>query len=193
MPSVNYRPWEQIQWMGLCVALIASAALHAQGTILLCNKVPGLYAPITSYWDGSLLPAGDQYTVELWVGRAADSLAPVLQTHLTSPGVFGEGLPPVSVPWVPPAFPAFYQVVAWDNQGGTVNDKQTAEAKWLLGSSGVYGLLALGDIDGDTAEPILADLQSFAVPYLVPEPGMWVLVFTGLVEIVGLHKRRMCR
>jgi hypothetical protein len=177
-------------WLGWLLTVQMAGEAQAQGTIIFSNKGPGLYAPITSYWDGSLLPAGNQYTVELWVGNGADSLRPVIQTHLSSPGVFGEGLPPVSVPGLPAGLPVAFQVFAWDNRGGTVNDKETAQSKMLLGLSAVYGPVFLGDADGDPAAPILAGLQSFWVPDVVPEPSVWALMLSGLAGVACCTYRR---
>jgi len=107
----------------LCALFLTCADAHGQGSILIQNIGPGYNATVQGP-DGALIPAGNAYTVELWVGVWPDALTPVSEERrtFTAPGYFGVGSPQAIVPGFSPGSHPWCQVRIWNNQGGTITN-----------------------------------------------------------------------
>lgn len=90
-----------------------------------------------------------------------------------------------TLPGVPEDAPsAQLQMVAWDNQGGTLTSWAEARDAWLAGetAAGMSTILSVEYIGGTlNVPPVLAGLESFNI-FVIPEPGgpALLLVFAGL-------------
>lgn len=173
--------------------LILQQLAHAEprANFIFANRYPtvSLDAPVWD-WEGRLL-AGEDWRFELYGGPAADQLAPAqnrepfgpfrIVVGLFTPGYFRDTHSRLTVATIPGEYPwAWLQVRAW-----TVRLGESYEAVAALGLGG-YGESAtfraaggLFDLTiGDFPRP-LADLDSFSVRQIIPEPSTWALLVIG--------------
>ncbi len=150
---------------------------YGQGSILFNNVGPGLAAPVTQF-DGTLVPAGTGFTVELLAGADANSLAAVSgTTTFIAPGSFigGERVLPGLVPGSKP----FFQVQVWENLGGTVTVYgDAAGAGAQFGQSAVFQLGGTAVLGNPTSDPPVPALALIGMTRL-PEPGTYALLALG--------------
>jgi|KBSSwiStaDraftv2_1062776.scaffolds.fasta_scaffold52068_2 hypothetical protein len=132
----------------LCGFLMPCICAFGQGSILIQNVGPNLNAPVRRF-DGALIPAGDDCTVELWVGTWPGGLMPLIgsRRRFVVQGFFGIGDPEVAVPGFPPGSRPWCQVRIWYNPGGSVtNFAQAVSSGQVLGESCAFELATgLGD------------------------------------------------
>lgn len=200
-------------------ALTCAASVFGQGQVVFNNRVVGsivshIYAPNTinpglvqqgngtadtaagtTDWSSSLgwVPldgASGTYTVQLWGGPDAASLAPVPTTTTMRTGAaagFVNGVT-VAVPNVAggPGGPgATFQVLAWDNQGGTITSYAAALTR---GESTVFSITGpLGG--GPQLPPNLTGWTSFNIAP-VPEPSTFALAGLGAAALLIFRRRK---
>jgi hypothetical protein len=166
--------------------MLVSLRCWSQGTILFCNQGPGLSALVLDV-DGKPVAPNPDYRATLYAGFTDGSATEVATTSFTSPGVFGEGQPPVALEFFPSTTPFVYlQVKTWSTMGGhyTSWDQATGGAAGIPGqSSGFLFQARLGDpLAVPPVEPSpLYGLTSFnfwGPP--IPEPSTYALMAMGL-------------
>lgn len=191
----------------LCAAVVATSVM-AQGTISFNNRVTGtivthVYLGGTSQmagngandtpsggmdWAGLTALSGAGYSAALLSGVSVDNLVfqPTSVTTFRT-GAAAGFIAPVTVTLsnVPKDAPsAFFQMVAWDNQGGTVTDWRNA---LVSGASPVFTVAGIGGDLTPTPNPV--GLQSFNI-YPIPEPSTFALAGLGAAALMIFRRRR---
>ncbi|MBK9139567.1 MAG: PEP-CTERM sorting domain-containing protein [Verrucomicrobia bacterium] len=172
---------------------------------ILANRYPtiGLDAPVLD-WEGRLL-AGEDWRFELYGGPAVDLLAPAVNREPFGPsrvvvglytaGYFRDTHSMLTVATIPGEYPwAWLQVRCWSLRVG-----ESYEAVAALGLGG-YGESAIfkaagGYFEytiGDVPRP-LAELQSFTVRQIVPEPATWALLAVGSLGLWWVRRQGKAR
>ena len=184
------------------VVIVNFSAL-AQGTILLQNIGPGLYASVRGP-DGALIPAGSsQYTVELLAGTSAASATPfptpITTTTWVANGIFGVGDPERVLPgFAPGSFP-FFSLRAWNNTGGITSFDAAVAVGQAYPLWNVFQLAPGGGLNGlgnPTAVPSVPAPPLFGMPtgwtflsISVPEPSIVVLVVVGAAALLLIRRK----
>ena len=163
-------------------------SVWSQGTIQFCNSTPGVYAPVLDWWTKELLAPDPNLVVALYMGNGVSSLQPVASTRFTSPGIFGEGKPAVTVAEYAPGDRVFFEVRVWDSQGGKFPSYESAVSWAYHVRTGVAGEVTLGDASSPLGAPELIGLRSFVFPVLIPEPSSWAMLGLGL-GVLGFQYR----
>jgi hypothetical protein len=130
------------------------------------------------------------FTVELWAGTSAASLAPVAgaQASLITLGFFATAGTPVAIPGIASGSTATLELRAWDNKGGTITTWAAAVAAGdLAGQSAPFTSAALGG--GPVPPPNLVGLTSFNV-HAVPEPTVFALAGLGAAALLIFRRRK---
>lgn len=152
----------------------------------------------TTVYGGPLL-SGTGYTFGVLAGASSSSLSLIASTTFRT-GT-GTALPKglviggtATVPGVEPNSPGFYQMVAWDNAGGTILDWASAKANsasW--GFSDVFPTGALGGIDPVSGSPITAPNTAGWVSFnitAIPEPATFALAGLGAAALLIFRRRK---
>jgi len=181
--------------------LLVNLSAPAQGTILLQNIGPGLYASVRGP-DGALIPAGSsQYTVELLAGSSAASATPfptpITTTTWVANGIFGVGDPERVLPGFAPGTFPFFQLRAWNNTGGITSFDAAVAVGQAYPMVGVFQLNLGGGLSGlgnPTAVPSVPAPPLFGMPTgwtfaLIPEPSIVVLVVVGAAALLLIRRK----
>lgn len=155
--------------------------------------------PVGSTVYGGSTLAGTGFTVQLWWADGNVTDASQLQLATAGTSVFRTG--GAAGIWtgttaILPGQPGgagthvTAEVRVWDNQGGTITDWATAQARSGQGVKwGTSGLFGIDNIGGGTATtPNLVNLQSFSLMQ-VPEPSTIALGLAGGLGLLFLRRR----
>lgn len=191
----------------LAVVAVASSVI-AQGTVTFNNRVTGstishVYLggttqlsgnaandfPAGSFdWSGFTAIAGNGYSAALLSGPDLASL--VLQEGSVTTfrtGAAAGFIAPVTVTLSnvgKDAPQATFQMIAWDNAGGTITRWEDA---LIRGASAPFTVSAIG---GDVnTPPNMIGLQSFNI-YPIPEPSTFALAGLGAAALMIFRRRR---
>ncbi len=146
-------------------------------TVLFTNAGEGLNAPVLDLQGNPLLPSAD-YRVCLYHGMTMPSVwagREPLITALTSPGLFGAGQPPITIPNVEPeiAWNYWFQIKVWNVRGGRspTFEQALAIGETELAESRMFQLsVPAGDPNATPPVPAppLYGLASFTFPVVNP-------------------------
>jgi len=200
----------------ILVLTLSTGALSAlaQGTIIFGNHIAGsVFAPIygpdldnptaaqqgndpsgippgTTVYTGPRL-AGSWFTVQLWAGPDANSLAPcATATFGTGAGAGFFASQTATISGVAGGSPATVQLRAWDNEGGTLTTWALAIADGApaTGFSAIFTTPPLGGGGTIITPPNLVGLTSFNLHH-APEPS--TLALAGLGAALWVVFRRL--
>lgn len=161
------------------VSLVAIGAL-AQGQISVGNRVSGkVDAPITD--DKGAKLDGAAYLAQAYVGKTADSLAPVGTAQAFRVGTAAGYITTtaVTVAGAPDGTALFVQLRAWEAAGGANYEAAYAAGK-LAGFSNTISMTAA---EAPNLPPSMAGLQSFALA-AIPEPSTLALGMLGAAALL---------
>jgi hypothetical protein len=167
--------------------LVGSLSAFGQGTILFANVGVGVNAPIFDE-NGTTRLAGTGFSVELLAGPAPLSLTPVpgaITSFLTgaSAGYFNNGGVPVVLPGLAPGTQPWFQVRAWNNEGGTITSYAAATS---AGTSPIFQLQlpsVLGDPNAQPPIPAQSMRGLTAFQFGIPEPSTLALGALGVAAL----------
>lgn len=163
------------------VGLVAVGAL-AQGQISVGNRVTGkVDAPVTA---GGVKLDGAAYLAQAYVGKTADSLAPVGTALPFRTGAAAGYITTtaVTVAGAPDGTALFFQLRAWEAAGGANYEAAYAAGK-LAGMSNIVPITA-AEAPNLPQPPV--GLQGFALA-AIPEPSVMAL---GMLGAAALFLRR---
>jgi hypothetical protein len=175
--------------------LLVNLSTLAQGTILLQNIGPGLFAGVRGP-DGNLIPAGSsQYTIELLAGTSAVSLrpfvTPITTTTWVGSGLFGVGDAERVLPGLAPGSFPFIQLRAWNNSGGITSFDAAVAVGQAYPLSTWFQLQLGGGLSGlgnPGASPPVPAPPLFGMPgwtfIAIPEPSTVVLGVLGAATLL---------
>ncbi|HTH48675.1 MAG TPA: hypothetical protein VMB21_14275, partial [Candidatus Limnocylindria bacterium] len=161
--------------IGLALITIATTAVQAQtSSFAFTNRGDGLTTTAPIYdSDGNLL-AGTGYLAQLYVGKDADSLQPLLPVKSFLTGAFAGYLLPsvIQVNGLGDYNPFAYQIRAWDATLGSTYAEAAAQGRGGVGESNIAAETpGLSGTGASVPGPVIG-LQSFSLsPLIVPEPS----------------------
>lgn len=161
------------------VGLVAIGAL-AQGQITVGNRVTGkVDAPITD--DKGVKLDGAAYLAQAYVGKTADSLAPVGAALPFRTGAAAGYITSTAttIANAPDGTPLFVQLKAWAAAGGTSYEAAYAAGK-LAGFSNIVPVTAA---EAPNLPQPMVGLTSFALA-AIPEPSILALGMLGAAALL---------
>lgn len=163
--------------------------MYVGGALQLSGHGPTGFPAGTQEWGPEFtLAAGSGYSAALLVGPDLLQASPVT-TFRTGFAAGFVAQVTATLPGVPEYAPsAQLQMVAWDNQGGTLTSWAEAREAWLAGetAAGMSSLFTVECIGGELVPPsLLAGLRSFNL-FVIPEPA-------GLALLLGFAGLRIAR
>lgn len=169
------------------VAMLAALSLYGQGNVNFANAGVGLNSPFTDATAaGARLGAGT-WTVELWAGADAGSLAlaGAAYTGAFANGYFNAGQRTVANVT---GTSAFAQVRVWDNMGGTITSYTQASgtAGVRFGQSSVFAITLT---TAPATPATMVNLGPVAVD-VIPEPSTIALGLLGAVGALMFRRRK---
>lgn len=183
-------------YIAFLVAVCTGASAYAQGTVFFANRLSAaIFAPVYAA-NGTTPLDGVNYSVQLFAGPDAGSLAPI-----GNPLPFRAGAGAgswagfdLTIPTVAPGAVAFLQARAWFNAGGTLTSFAAAQAAGQAwGQSGVFQSLPLGGGNppnpspNTIGNPLAANnIGSFS---LVPEPSTYALMALGACALMFRRRK----
>lgn len=198
-------------------AVALASSVFAQGTVVFNNRVAGsvftrVYlggtdqragngatdTPVgTTDWTGFTQLIGAGYSAALLAAPGANAEASALVYQAGSLTTFRTGtaagqIAPLTVTLsnvAGDAPAATFQMVAWDNKGGTIGSWSAALAdpQGVLGRSPLFTVNAIGG--AFNTPPNLTGLQSFNI-FPVPEPSTFALAGLGAAAMLIFRRRK---
>jgi hypothetical protein len=158
------------------------------------GTAPAFPAGTTTYSGAKL--SGTGYTMALYAGNSADSLSLVTAVPFLTGASAGfiTALPGLAIPNVKPGTTGFFEIRAWDNQGGQITSwsQVLANDGIARGSSGVLNPnVKLGGVGDDGSLNLVGNLTGWTSFNLhtVPEPSVIALGALGLGALL-LRRRK---
>jgi hypothetical protein len=176
-------------------ASIYSTHVYIGATAKFGNGATDFPADVTD-WSAYTALSGSGYMAQLLTGTTATEASLVAQVGTvtfrtgTSAG-FNKGGVTVTADNVKSDQAGFFEMVAWDDKGGTITDWATAKAAWQAGTiaageSGIFGATFGGT---GTPPPNLSPMTSFSI-YVIPEPTTFALAGLGMAALLVFRRRK---
>ena len=162
------------------VGLVAVGAL-AQGQISVGNRITGVVdAPVTSAATGAKLD-GAAYLAQAYVGKTADSLAPVGAALPFRTGAAAGYITTTAttVAGAPNGTALFFQLRAWEAAGGTSYESAFAAGKL----AGMSNIVPITSAEAPNLPNAPVGLTGFALA-AIPEPSTLALGMLGAAALL---------